>query len=153
VSLVDRDHHRQWVIYLRTLDELRLPVVDESLAMDDLREAATANDDGWPVRILDRLRWERHVLVRLHRGAIEYGDRSFARPLIELLDELSEEAADLGAWAVIADHALNGLEDLEDEQIVLIAQALQDAAVAGANAWARIDQARALLAAAEGETS
>jgi hypothetical protein len=145
--------HREWVMYLRTLDELQLPVVDESLTLDDLRETASVAGESWPVRMLDRLRWERDVLVRLHRGAVEYGDRSFARPLSELLDELGEEAADLGAWTTIADHVLNARDDLEDEQRSLVAQALRDAAVAGARAWARIDQARALLAGAEGDES
>lgn len=38
---------------------------------------------------------------RLARGAVEYGDRSFDRPLLELLDEWEQEALDLAGWGYV----------------------------------------------------
>jgi hypothetical protein len=149
-NLADRDPlGYAAVAFLRTLDELQPPgPAVEYVSLEQLREVASENDESWPVRMLDRLRWERQVIDRLNRGAIEYGNRSFERPLGELLDELSEEAADVGGWAAIAHHALRSRGmNLEGDERELIARALRDAALAGAQAWARIDQARALLAA------
>jgi hypothetical protein len=45
--------------------------------------------------------WLAQVLERLACGALEYGDASLSRPPMELLEEIAEEAADLGAWAAI----------------------------------------------------
>jgi hypothetical protein len=137
------------LIYLRTIDELRMPVIDDYVTLEQLREAASAHDESWTVSILEREKWVRHALGRLQRGAVEHGNCSFARPLAELFDDLSDRAADLGAWSAIAHQAMSDRSvDLEVDERELIAQALRDAAVAGAQAWARIDQARAILRAA-----
>lgn len=39
--------------------------------------------------------------AKLEAGAREYGDRSFSRPVIELLDELQAECLDLAGWGYI----------------------------------------------------
>ncbi len=139
--------------FLRTIDHLRLPVVGDHVTLEQLQAAAAANDEAWAVSMLEREKWIGHSLKRLKRGAVEYGERSFTRPVVELLDELAEAAADLGAWAAIASHALAGRDDLEADVRALVGQALRDAAAGGARAWARIDQVRALLTVSEGETS
>jgi hypothetical protein len=41
------------------------------------------------------------VRARLDRGAVEYGDRSFALAPEALLDELQAEAADIAGWGFI----------------------------------------------------
>lgn len=50
--------------------------------------------------------FSRHAAHRLAAGDHAYGDRWARRELAELLAELSEEAADLGAWGVLALQAL-----------------------------------------------
>jgi len=42
------------------------------------------------------------VRVRLQRGAIEYADRSFERPLPAICDEICEELLDVAGWAFVA---------------------------------------------------
>lgn len=44
----------------------------------------------------------RHVKNRLEVGAREYGDRSFDRPLHEVLGEIMDEHADLLGWQFIS---------------------------------------------------
>jgi len=46
--------------------------------------------------------FDAHVAKRLEMGAREYGDRSYSRPLRDLLVEMTEEAADIAAWGLIA---------------------------------------------------
>lgn len=116
--------------------------------LQELHEAGRleeAGDPGWAVHQLELVRWANHALERLSRGAIEYHDASLHRPLADLLDELAEEAADLGAWGALAQHALDGCGDIEPDARELLAATLRDVAGAGAVAWARIAQARDLL--------
>lgn len=47
-------------------------------------------------------RWATHAQCRLRDGQRDYGDTWATRPVAELLAELREEAADLGAWAALA---------------------------------------------------
>ena len=54
---------------------------------------------------MTRARFPSHVLARAEAGAAEYGDRSFGRPVVELLAELNEELADVAGWAHVAQHA------------------------------------------------
>jgi hypothetical protein len=46
--------------------------------------------------------FDTHVAERLEMGAREYGDRSYSRPLPDLLGEMTEECADIAAWGLIA---------------------------------------------------
>ena len=46
--------------------------------------------------------FDTHVAKRLEMGAREYGDRSYSRPLRDLLVEMNEECADIAAWGSIA---------------------------------------------------
>ena len=46
--------------------------------------------------------FDMHVAERLEMGAREYGDRSYGRPLRDLLVEMTEECADIAAWGSIA---------------------------------------------------
>lgn len=41
------------------------------------------------------------IHARAQRGAVEYGDRSYERPLPELIDETMEELADVCGWSFI----------------------------------------------------
>ncbi len=38
---------------------------------------------------------------RLHRGASEYGDRSFTRPVPQTVREVEEELLDVAGWAFV----------------------------------------------------
>lgn len=38
---------------------------------------------------------------KMEKGFKEYGDRSFSRPPIELLDEIEQEAMDIVGWGYI----------------------------------------------------
>ena len=42
------------------------------------------------------------LAARLAKGAKEYGDVSFTRPLSELLEEIEQEILDQAGWAFIA---------------------------------------------------
>lgn len=55
----------------------------------------------------DHAAFVEHVAARLQLGEREYGDAWATRDLRELLGELLEEAADLGAWAVLAEQRLS----------------------------------------------
>lgn len=66
-----------------------------------------------------------HARRRLTAGQELYGDRWAVRDLRELLDELSEEAADLGSWGVLALQALEHHLDIGAAQRDLIATSLQ----------------------------
>jgi hypothetical protein len=46
------------------------------------------------------------VQERLARGAEAYEERSYQRPIADLLAEIAEELADVGGWAAITHHAL-----------------------------------------------
>jgi hypothetical protein len=51
-----------------------------------------------------------HAQERLREGQETYGDRWAAESMATLLTELQEEAADLGAWGVLALQALSHVE-------------------------------------------
>lgn len=44
---------------------------------------------------------------RLNHGAVEYGEASFERPILELITEIKEELADVAGWSWIMWHRLN----------------------------------------------
>jgi hypothetical protein len=50
------------------------------------------------------------VAGRLDRGRRDYGDSSFTRPAVEILDELSQELLDLAGWSFILWSRLQRLE-------------------------------------------
>lgn len=47
-------------------------------------------------------RFVARLRARLAAGAREYGDRSFTRPLPELIDEIQQELEDVAGWGLIA---------------------------------------------------
>ena len=57
-------------------------------------------------------RFETIVRRRLRRGARDYGDASFARPVTDLLDEIEQELADVAGWAAVAFEKLARLRSL-----------------------------------------
>jgi hypothetical protein len=87
----------------------------------------------------------RDVKRRLGAGAIEYGDRSYGRPLAELLEELLEECADIGGWARIAASALEQRGDREECERAAIVDALRVAQTLAAAAWRQLDDARPIV--------
>lgn len=132
--------------FLSALDDLRWPGDGSGpVTPEDVAQARAAHGETYEADANERGGWASHVTTRLDRVVTEYGDRALRRRLLVLLDELSEESADIGAWAVIAHQALEHRDDLEEDERELIGQALSDAALAGAHAWARIGQARAIL--------
>jgi len=54
-----------------------------------------SDDDAEVARFLSMVR------ARLHAGRSEYGDRSFARPVTELIGEIEEELLDVVGWAAV----------------------------------------------------
>jgi hypothetical protein len=46
-------------------------------------------------RFVNRLR------ARLQAGAKEYGDVSFTRPVVELVDEIQQELEDVSGWSLL----------------------------------------------------
>jgi len=43
----------------------------------------------------------RRLRIKLEHGARRYGEASFDRPVLELLDELEAEALDLAGWGFV----------------------------------------------------
>lgn len=82
-----------------------------------------------------------HARRRLEMGERCYADRWAHAGLRVLLDELAEEAADLGAWAALASQALDA-EPLGPPDRDAVAASLLAAARAGALAHAAVAAAR-----------
>jgi hypothetical protein len=55
----------------------------------------TSLRDGDVERFVERLR------AKLELGARVYGDRSFSRPLTELITEIGDELVDTAGWALL----------------------------------------------------
>jgi hypothetical protein len=89
--------------------------------------------------------FEAHVRERLSMGAVEYRDTSYRRPLPELLAEILEECADVGAWARIAEAVLERRSDLEPSERAATANALRSATVLAAAAHRRLTGALVVL--------
>jgi hypothetical protein len=102
-----------------------------------------------PAAWLGRSTWITHALNRLALGAIEYEDASLSRPLMELLEEIAEEAADLGAWAAITQRVVDGRDDIDGEIREHLGSALRGAAFCGAHAWSYALSAGMMLAGSE----
>jgi hypothetical protein len=102
-----------------------------------------------PAAWLGRSTWITHALNRLAVGAIEYEDAPLSRPPMELLEQIAEEAADLGAWAAITQKVIDGRDDIDDELREHIGTALRGAAFCGAHAWAHGLSVAMMLAGSE----
>lgn len=74
-----------------------------------------------------------HATARLAAGERTYGDRWARLGLVRLLAELGEEAADLGAWSVLALQALE-LAELPPDSREYAATRLHAAILCGAHA-------------------
>jgi len=88
--------------------------------------------------------WARHAAVRLEAGEDAYGERWSTLGTEALLDELAEEAADLGAWGALARQALD-LEPVDAATVHRVAAALDRVAEAGAAAYAALLDGRQAL--------
>jgi hypothetical protein len=84
-----------------------------------------------------------HANRRLAAGERAYGNRWTELGVVRLLTELAEEAADLGAWGVLALQALEHDTGIRTTQRDAIANALHDAILYGAHAHAALTRARA----------
>ncbi len=89
--------------------------------------------------------FERHVAQRLAAGATAYDDRSYGRPLGELIGEQLEECADLAGWGRISATVLAGRDDLEPCEQEEVAAALHCAENHARQAWARLDGALGIV--------
>jgi hypothetical protein len=83
-----------------------------------------------------------HALMRLAAGERAYGDRWAGMGIDHLLGELSEEAADIGAWAVLALQALEREGELGASDDEWIAARLRAAILWGAYAHYEVLRAR-----------
>lgn len=90
------------------------------------------------------------VCRRLAAGAAEYGDRSYGRPLAELLAEQMEEAADVAAWGEIASTVLADA-DLTSAQRSEVALAIAVAQAQAREVWNRLRRALETLDGTESE--
>jgi len=97
--------------------------------------------------------WASHVRDRLDQGQHAHGDTWANRRLDEMLDEMHEDAADLGGWAVLAAHLLDARDDLDATDREEIERGLRIAAHYGARAWAYVEGVRRRLARIEGRGS
>ena len=135
--------------FLRSVSPEPLPddltdELDEAAIVTRLQQLGEA-DDAWIAHAREHEGWIGHVFERLNGNALEHAYR-LTQAASGLFDELAEKATDLGLWAALARLALDDRTDLELAERELFEDALRDAAAAGARAWARIDQARCLLA-------
>lgn len=104
---------------------------DGSQVRDIARERAFLQSAA---RGADSVRFVAHAEGRLAAGELKFGDSWTRLRLEEFVRELTEEAADLGAWAALAAQALTALVPV---QVVSASQLLHDlCAVAHAGALA-----------------
>jgi len=112
------------------------PCRDETLELIWLELAeAEAGESGFAA----------HVRRRLAAGEELYGARWAQLGLARLVDELAEEAADLGSWGVLALEALENEPDIDPAQRELIATTLHAAILWGAYAHNALTIARGHL--------
>lgn len=83
----------------------------------------------------------RHVTARLLAGESAFGNRWAGLGLARLLVELTEEAADLGSWGVLALQALE-LEELPGETRERLGRLIEQTIALGASAHRGLVQAR-----------
>jgi hypothetical protein len=124
--------------------------LDEAKIVERLHQLH-GSDDTWIASLREQEGWVGDALARLVGRELEQAHR-LMQPFGRLLDELAEEAADLGLLGALAEFVLDR-RDLEPADRGLLKAALRDAAAAAAQAWARIDQARCLLATIDGGDS
>lgn len=86
-----------------------------------------------------------HARNRLAAGELAYGNRWAELELADLLVELCEEAADLGAWGVLALQALDLDRTLSELGRPTIAARLHGAILTGARAHHELERARTEL--------
>lgn len=98
----------------------------------------------------DELHFHAHVSRRLAQGARDYEDRSYDRPVAELLIEISEEAADIAAWGQIARTVATRSDRLTSIERQAISGALQSAEAAACYAWRHVNDALGAARASEG---
>lgn len=60
-------------------------------------------------------RFVARLRVRLERGAMTYGNASFERPAVELVDEIQQELEDCCGWALILWLRLDALRGRVEE--------------------------------------
>lgn len=77
------------------------------MCADDCRDAESPAPD--PLDAFDE--FTRAVRSRLEAGRVAYGDRSFSRPPVELVEELRQEALDLAGWGFVLFVRLRALEE------------------------------------------
>jgi hypothetical protein len=83
-----------------------------------------------------------HAVNRLAAGAATYGDRWATLGVARLLIELTEEAADLGAWGVLALQALERDDTLPRTSRARLGARLERAIACGARAHRELQRAR-----------
>lgn len=83
-----------------------------------------------------------HATTRLAAGVDAYGDRWTQLGLARLLTELTEEAADLGAWGVLALQSLEREDALRADDRESIADRLLAVMLSGARAHHDLERAR-----------
>lgn len=88
----------------------------------------------------------RHALARLAAGQLAYGDQWATRAPDELLRELTEEAADVGAWGVLALQALERDHNLDAHTRRRVCRDLEATLLDGARAHEALVTARRTLA-------
>ena len=86
------------------------------------------------------------ALTRLDAGQAEYGDSWAWIGTRRLLAELTEEAADLGAWSALADQALDLDAGLSSEQREHLRRTLRRVAALGAAAHRLLSEAAEAMA-------
>lgn len=87
-----------------------------------------------------------HAIARLDAGASVYGERWAELGVERLITELAEEAADLGAWGVLALQALELKQALSAAARAAIASRVHAAILAGGRAHRELERARDELA-------
>jgi hypothetical protein len=86
------------------------------------------------------------VLVRLEKGAREYGAENFLQiPLEQLVDEVAEEGDDIGGWGVLAGIRLLAGQELDADVSQEVQTLLLEAVSHGLRAWHACAAARELI--------
>ena len=97
--------------------------------------------------------FERHVEERLRMGVVEYGDRSYGRPLAELLTEQARRPLTLPPGERIAASVLERRPDLEGFEVEATRWCFARPSSRSRLAWRQLDDARLIVREADREAS
>ena len=147
---ISTDWQARWPTVVRMIHRLTLLAVNGSAVGTDVPRVIAGMDAHSVPGYSLAPDFETHVEHRLRQGAGEYRDRSYGRPVDDLLVEILEEASDIATWGRITATVLER-KDLNLDQRRAIACALLTAEQHARSAWRTVNDALRIAQASPGD--